>query len=231
MALSPIEITDLRPIRDLVYESLRSAIMKGHLEAGERLVESEIAERLQVSRTPVREALRMLEKDGIATSVPRRGTVVVGLKLEDAIEIYSILSVLEGLVAKLAAEHITQADLQLLQQLKAKKPPLGDFLEYARIFAEFNDILNRASRSTRLMQLMETYASQLSCLRYVSLDTPERQSAAWDEHLTIIEAIEKRDGLLAEERAKQHVQNAMEACAAWGKHLLKGTAGGAKITN
>ncbi len=67
------------------------------------------------------------------------------------------------------------------------------------------------------MQLMATYASLLSCLRYVSLDTPERQSAAWDEHIAIIEAIEKRDGLLAEERAKQHVQNAMEACAARGK--------------
>jgi len=217
MALSPIEITDLRPIRDLVYESLRNAIMKGHLEAGERLVESEIAERLQVSRTPVREALRMLEKDGIAVSVPRRGTVVVGLKLEDALEIYSILSVLEGLVARLAAEHSTPEELAQLKRLKAKKPPLGDFAEYARIFAEFNTILNRASRSTRLMQLMETYASQLACLRYVSLDTPQRQSAAWDEHLTIIEAIEKRDGALAEQRAKQHVQNAMEACAARGK--------------
>jgi len=223
MALSPIAITDLRPIRDLVYESLRSAIMQGHLEAGERLVESEIAERLQVSRTPVREALRMLEKDGIAVSVPRRGTVVVGLKLEDALEIYSILSVLEGLVAKLAAEHITLAELQQLKQLKAKKPPLGDFAEYARIFAEFNNILNRASRSARLMQLMETYASQLSCLRYVSLDTPERQCAAWDEHLTIIEAIEQRNGELAEQRAKLHVQHAMEACAAPGKRKAMAT--------
>lgn len=217
MVLSPLELTDLRPIRDLVYESLRSAIMQGHLEAGERLVESELAERLQVSRTPVREALRMLEKDGIAVSIPRRGTVVVGLKIEDAVEIYSILSVLEGLVARLAARHITADELQRLRQLKSKKPAPGDFAEYARIFAEFNAILNRASRSTRLVQLMDTYASQLSCLRYVSLDTPERQGAAWDEHLAIIEALEARDGLLAEQRAKQHVQHAMDACTARAK--------------
>ncbi|MBS4055118.1 MAG: GntR family transcriptional regulator [Thermaerobacter sp.] len=217
MALYPIEITDLRPIRDIVYESLRSAIMMGHLAPGERLVESEVADRLQVSRTPVREALRMLEKDGIAVSVPRRGTVVVGLKIEDALEIYNILSVLEGLVARLAAQNITPEEITALKELKRHKPPLGDFAEYARIFAEFNAILNRASRSERLIRLMDTYASQLSCLRYVSLDSPERQSASWDEHLGLIEAIEARDELLAEERAKQHVAKAMLACAARAK--------------
>lgn len=217
MALYPIEITDLRPIRDIVYESLRSAIMMGHLAPGERLVESEVADRLQVSRTPVREALRMLEKDGIAVSVPRRGTVVVGLKIEDALEIYNILSVLEGLVARLAAQNITPEEITALKELKRHKPPLGDFAEYARIFAEFNAILNRASRSERLIRLMDTYASQLSCLRYVSLDSPERQSASWDEHLGLIEAIEARDELLAEDRAKQHVAKAMLACAARAK--------------
>jgi len=217
MALYPIEINDLRPIRDIVYESLRSAIMTGHLAPGERLVESEVADRLKVSRTPVREALRMLEKDGIAVSVPRRGTVVVGLKVEDALEIYNILSVLEGLVARLAASHITPEELRALKDLKKSKPPLGDFAEYARIFAEFNAILNRASRSKRLISLMDTYASQLTCLRYVSLDSPERQSASWDEHLGIIEAIERRDGPLAELRAKQHVAHAMQACEARAK--------------
>jgi len=214
MTLFPIELSDMRPIRDLVYESLRNAIMTGHLAPGERLVESEVADKLAVSRTPVREALRMLEKDGIAVAVPRRGTVVVGLKVEDALEIYNILSVLEGLVARLAAQHITPEEIQALKELKKSKPPLGAFTEYARIFAEFNAILNRASRSERLIRLMDTYASQLSCLRYVSLDTPERQSASWDEHLGIIEAIELRDGRLAEERAKEHVAHAMQAVTA-----------------
>lgn len=218
MTWEPIVATDLRSVRDLVYERLRLAIIEGQLEPGERLIESEVALRFGVSRTPVREALRMLEKDGIAHTMPRRGTVVAGFTVEAAIEIYTILSVLEGLVARLAATNITEQELAALHKLTAQKPPPGSFATYVKVFAEMNDILNRASHSQRLTQLMDTFSGQLNCVRLVSLNTPQRQSQAWDEHLGIIEAIAAGDAHLAETRARKHVEGAREACLAWTKH-------------
>jgi DNA-binding GntR family transcriptional regulator len=143
--------------------------------------------------------------------------VVAGFTVEAAIEIYTILSVLEGLVARLAAVNITEQELAALHRLTAKKPPPGHFDTYVTIFAELNEILNRASRSQRLKQLMDTFSGQLNCVRLVSLITPERQSKAWDEHLSIIEAVAAGDPDLAEARARKHVEGAREACQAWTK--------------
>ena len=91
-----IEITDLRPIRDIVYQRLRSAIIGGQLEQGERLVETLISENMGVSRTPVREAFRQLEIEGLAENIPRKGTIVKGISKKDIIEIYEIREMLEG---------------------------------------------------------------------------------------------------------------------------------------
>ncbi len=217
MTWEPIVSTDIKSVRDLVYDRLRAAIMEGLLEPGERLIETEVALRFGVSRTPVREALRMLEKDGIVQTLPRRGAVVAGFTLETAIEIYTILSVLEGLVARLAATNITERELDELRRLTSQKPPSGQFDTYVTIFAELNEILNKASRSQRLKQIMDTFSRQLNCVRLVSLSNPVRQSQAWDEHLGIIEALEARDPELAEARARKHVEGAREACYVWAR--------------
>lgn len=212
VSLSPVELTDLRPIRDIVYDSLREAIVKGRLAAGERLVESQLAEQLGVSRTPVREALRMLEQDGMAVAIPRRGTVVAGLKREDAIEIYNIRAVLEGLAARLAAVSITPEEIsQLRGLLEQLNPALSGGEHYMKVHAQFNQILIRASRSPRIAQLLDTFSGQLGSLRGISLTTPERRMQAWKEHNAIVDALENRDSDLAEVLAKKHVENAKSA--------------------
>lgn len=217
LSWSPIVTTDIKSVRDLVYERLKTAIMQGHLEPGERLVETELALRFGVSRTPIREALRMLEKDGIVETLPSRGAVVAGVSVETAVEIYTILSVLEGLVSRLAAQHVTDEEAEEMRRLTSVKPPLGAYDEYVRIFVELNDLMVKASRSARLTQLMETFSGQLSCVRFLSLANKSRQSQAWDEHLGIIEAIAARDADLAEALTRKHVEGAREACIAWSK--------------
>lgn len=212
MNFTPIDPTDLRPIRDIVYESLRDAIMQGQCEAGERLVELQLAEQFSVSRTPVREALRMLEQDGLAVAVPRRGTVVSRLMQDDAIEIYDLRAVLEGLSARLAAERITEREIrQLRVRLQRMLPQSENRNLYMKAHAEFNEIIIAASRSLRVAQLINTFAGQLRGLRGVSLTSRERQEEAWREHEAIVDALERRDTTVAEALARQHVEHAKKA--------------------
>ncbi|KAF0193722.1 MAG: transcriptional regulator GntR family [Bacillota bacterium] len=210
--LTPVEVTDLRPIRDIVHEKLRTAIMRGELPSGERLFDTQLAKQLGVSRTPVREALRMLEQEALIVVTPRRGTIVYRLKQEDAIEIYNIRSVLEGLALRLAAQNITHQEIvQLREKLEKMRPLPENLAGYMAVHVEFNSIIIGASRSPRIEQLVASFASQLRNLRGISLTTPERQLLAWKEHCAIADAIESRDAELAEMLARRHVERAKEA--------------------
>lgn len=212
MNFAPIDPTDPRPIRDIVYATLRDALLQGHCEAGERLVETQLAQQLRVSRTPVREALRMLEQDGLAVAVPRRGTVVAKLKIDDAVEIYDLRAVLEGLCARLAAEQITERELkQLRGKLEKMRPHSANHKAYMKAHADFNQIIIAASRSERIALLIDTFAGQLRRLRGVSLASKERQEEAWKEHEAIVEALIARDSVRAEALARQHVEHAKRA--------------------
>lgn len=111
-----IEVTDLRPIREIVFERLRKAIIDGNLEPGDRLVETFIAENMGVSRTPVREAFRQLEIEGLAENIPRKGTIVKGISKEDIIEIYQIREVLEGLAFRLTCSRISEEQIVELKE-------------------------------------------------------------------------------------------------------------------
>ncbi|MDP3487149.1 MAG: GntR family transcriptional regulator [Bacillota bacterium] len=209
IALEPIDYSDLRPIRDIVYENLRSAIMKGQLKSGERLVENQLAEQLGVSRTPVREALRMLEQDGLAIALPRRGTVVAGLRREEAIEIYNIRGVLEGLVARLAAQYIYPEDIkQLREKLEKMRPNTKNVEGVLSVHAEYMSIIVSASRSPRIGQMLDNIFWQVRSLRGVSLTTPARQHQAWHEHIAIVDALEEHNPDKVEQIARQHVENA-----------------------
>ncbi|HHW27531.1 MAG TPA: GntR family transcriptional regulator [Firmicutes bacterium] len=210
--LTPVDITDPRPIRDIVHDILRSAIIGGRFVPGDRLVESQLAQQLCVSRTPVREALRMLVKDGFAVEIPRRGTVVAGLNRDDAIDIYDLRAVIEGLCARRAASNITARELRSLRNLLESMRPGSENREaYMKAHARFNAIIIGASRSHRIAQFIDNLAGQIRCLRGVSLTTQERQKQAWEEHAAIVEALAARDGERAEQLARQHAENAKKA--------------------
>jgi len=113
----PIKLDSYKPLRELVSDALREAIMNGTLHAGERLMEIQLAEEMGVSRTPVREAIRKLELEGFVVMIPRKGAYVSDISLKDINDVFEIRTALDALAAGLAAERITDDELELLERL------------------------------------------------------------------------------------------------------------------
>ncbi|MBV7275989.1 GntR family transcriptional regulator [Clostridium thailandense] len=211
-----IETTDLRPIREIVLERLRMAIIDGTLEQGDRLVETTVAENMGVSRTPVREAFRQLEIEGLAENVPRKGTIVKGISKKDIIEIYEIREMLEGLEFRLACFNISESQIS---ELKGKISIMEQYIDnnditgYWKAHGEFHDIILYCSGNKRLIDQMKQIYEYLSRLRNFTLVMNERRLQAMKEHKALIEAFEKKDEMLAEKIGREHTVNAKKFLA------------------
>ncbi|WP_238859158.1 GntR family transcriptional regulator [Clostridium sp. YIM B02569] len=206
-----IESTDLRPIREIVLERLRKAIMNGSFQSGDRLVETSIAEGMGVSRTPVREAFRQLEIEGLAENVPRKGTIVKGISKRDILEIYQIREVLEGLAFRLACANISKERILELREMLLKMEQSinnNDIKEYWRLHSEFHSSIMYLSNNQRLIDQMKQIYEYLSKLRNFTLVMNKRRSIAMEEHKALIEAFEKKDEILAEQIGREHTLNA-----------------------
>lgn len=206
-----IESTDLRPIRQIVLERLRKAIMAGILKPGDRLVETFIAEGMGVSRTPVREAFRQLEIEGLAENLPRRGTIVKGISKADILEIYDIREVLEGLAFRLACSNISDSKIsELKDKLLIMEQCIEneDINEYWKVHGEFHDSILNLSNNKRLIDQMKQIYEYLSKLRNFTLVMNKRRAVAMKEHKALIEAFEKKDEILAEQIGREHTVNA-----------------------
>ena len=155
--LTPIKLDSYQPLREVVCETLRDAIRKGVLAPGERLMEIQLAEELGVSRTPVREAIRKLELEGYVIMMPRRGTYVANLSIRDVNEVFEIRTSLDSLASGLAAERITDEELEHLQRLLVS---IGEYIEegdmdkIVETDMEFHDLLYQASRNSRLVGII-----------------------------------------------------------------------------
>lgn len=206
-----IKENDLRPIREIVLESLRKAIFENRLKPGDRLVETSIAEAMGVSRTPVREALRQLELEGLATNLPRKGTVVNGISVEKALEMYDIREVLEGLAARLACINIPIKKLRHLKKIVENMNLSIENKDNDLLFAlheEWNEALLTLSQNETLEKEMRGLYEHLGRLRVVSLYDMNFQKQAKLEYENILAAIEEGNETKAEEYAKEHVRKA-----------------------
>jgi DNA-binding GntR family transcriptional regulator len=209
--LLQIKLDNYKPLRELVFESLREAIFQGTLRPGERLMEIQLAEEMGVSRTPVREAIRKLELEGLAVMVPRKGAYVAGLSMKDIIEVFEIRGALEGLAAELAAERITEEELEELERDLVKTTESidsGDLSRYVAMDIDFHGQLYKASRNERLTQIINNLREKIQRFRTTSLSLPGRMKAALEEHKKIVEAVSGRDGILARRLAEEHIENA-----------------------
>ena len=209
-------VPPVRSIREAVYEQLKQAVLSGAFDDGERLVEHDLAERLSVSRTPVREALKRLESEGLLTALPRQGLVAKKYTNEEIREIYMIRIALESLAAEYAAMNATDEDIAELEVLAdemervATDPQAADEA-YFEAHRSFSEAFNRASRMPTLVRLIESLREQLSRFRRVSLRGKARRDAAQQEHRELLEAIRRKDPELAIERTRQHIENALKA--------------------
>lgn len=212
--LLPIKLDSYKPLREVVSEALREAIVAGILQPGERLMEIQLAEELGVSRTPVREAIRKLELEGFVVMVPRRGTYVADLSIKDINEVYEIRTSLDVLAAGLAAERITEEELEQMERLLVE---IGEYMDkedidrIVEVDTKFHDILYRASRNDRLVGIIFNLREQFTRFRTVSIAYPGRQKNTLEEHRKLLEAIAQRNVDMAQQLAREHMENAEQA--------------------
>jgi DNA-binding GntR family transcriptional regulator len=194
---------------EYVLERIRESIQNGDYKPGERLTELELAERLGVSRTPVREALRRLESDGLLVFEPWRGVVVAELDHQQVGELYTMREVLEGTAARLAAKHISEAEMGVLETLLAKEAKqLKKPHELANTNRHFHHAIHASAHNRYLMQTLGTLRDSLALLHGTTFSVAGRARVAHGEHKDIVAAIVQRDGSAAEEAARAHIRGA-----------------------
>lgn len=216
----PVKLDNYKPLREIVFEHLREAIIGGNLRPGERLMEMQLAEEMGVSRTPVREAIRKLELEGLVIMVPRRGAYVSDLSIKDVAETYEIRAALEALAAGLAAERITADESEELERILVSIGQCianNDLERSIELDEQFHNVLYRASKNERLVQIINNLREQIQRFRATSLGTPGRLEAVFSEHTKIAEAISDRNAALAERLAMEHIENAENALLEWKK--------------
>ena len=207
--LQPIRLDVYKPLREIVSDALRQAIRDGLLPPGERLMEIPLAEELGVSRTPIREAIRILEQEGLVVMIPRRGTYVADMSLKDVTEVFELRSILEELAAELAAERITNEEIEALEQHLVE---IGNYMnennldKVVQADILFHEILYKASRNDRLVEMINNLREQTLRFRTLSMSQTGRLAKTWDEHRQLVEAISDRDVERARQIARIHME-------------------------
>ncbi len=205
------KLENYKPLREIVFEAMREAIINGQLKAGERLMEVQLAEEMGVSRTPVREAIRKLELEGFVVMIPRKGAYVADFSTKDVADVFEIRSALEALAAGLACERITEEELDELERLLirvADCAAANDLETMVEVDTQFHDVLYRASRNDRLVQIINNLREHIQRFRAISMGTPGRMRETLEEHKQLVEAINARNVALAQRLAQGHIENA-----------------------
>ena len=209
--LEKLRLENYKPLREIVFENLREAILTGKLEPGQRLMEVSLAEQLGVSRTPVREAIRKLELEGLVVMIPRKGAYVADVSLKDIIEVLEIRAALEGLAASLASERMSEEDLERLEVTSyefKKSLENGTVEEMVEKDVEFHDLIFNATNNQKLVQINNTLREQVYRFRITYISDFDTSKKLVQEHQQIIEAISNRDSRMAMEQAMSHIENA-----------------------
>ncbi len=192
-----------------VYGLLLDAVDRGELAPGTRLIETELARRFGVSRTPVREALNRLESHGVVARDARRGVVVAALDYDQLGELYDVREVVEGLAARLAARRASPAEIAVLREMvEEDRARAADDVGLAQSNKRFHRQLHRASHNRYLVDMLQGMRRSLVLLSGTTLSVPARRSASVDEHDAIVRALEARDEDAAEAATRTHIANA-----------------------
>jgi len=196
-----------RTMQEIVYDTIRDAILGGRYRPGQRLVADELAKEIGVSRMPVREALHRLEATGLVTLTPHRGAVVNELSESEIIEIYHIRAVLDGLATRLAAPHLAKPDYDRLNAIldeMAAAAKLKDLDRVLRVNRDFHQCIWQAAHAPRLHSLLENLYDASQRFRHISILLPGRLEQLTQEHRRIAQALARGDVEKAERFAIEH---------------------------
>lgn len=212
-----LQTYDFLPLRDEVFNTLRERILKGDLKPGERLMEIHLADQLGVSRTPIREAIRMLELEGLVKMVPRKGAQVAKISREDVQDVLEVRKALDTLAVKLACDRITEDEIA---KLKAEEDKFESTLktEDATLIAEadvaFHDVIQVASKNKRLKNMISNLAERIYRYRFEYIkQQSDGGKTLIDEHREIIKCIEEKDVEAAIRAIELHIDNQEKSIA------------------
>lgn len=215
------EVTDKYSLRGRVFHKLRDDILSGKYEEHEELKEVAIGEEMGVSRTPVREAFRQLELEGLIQIIPNKGAYVTGITEKDVKDIYMIRSLLEGLAARWATEHITDEQMEEMEEnvyLAKFHAEKGHLEQLAELDGRFHEIIYEACNSKMLEHQLKDFHQYVLRVRKKTLSAVTRGLASNQEHEMIMEAIKAKNGDEAERLANRHMINAYENMVKNGLH-------------
>ena len=204
----------LLPLRDVVFNTLRQEILTGELKPGERLMEIHLANKLGVSRTPIREAIHMLELEGLVTMIPRRGAEVAQITEKSMNDVLEVRRALDALCAELACKRITEEELVRLGQACdsfEKAVATGDVNEIAKADVALHDIIVQATGNRRLISLVNNLSEQMYRYRFEYIKEISRHEQLICEHKAILESIRERDKEKASAASRIHIDNQEKA--------------------
>jgi DNA-binding GntR family transcriptional regulator len=198
------------PLRDVVFNTLRKAILTGELKPGERLLEIQLANQLGVSRTPIREAIRKLELEGLVIMMPRRGAEVAQITEKGLRDVLEVRRALDALCTELACDRITEEEKQRLRDACdefEKATATGDATVIAAADVALHDIIVEATRNQRLIQLINNLSEQMYRYRFEYIKDENQHNNLVEEHRMIYESIVRCDKEGAAKAAKLHIDN------------------------
>lgn len=205
---------DLISLRERVYLHIKDLILEGEFKTGDRLVERELAERLNISRTPIREALFRLESQGFVKTVPRKGVIVADISEKEIIEVFTILSSLEVLAAKLAAQKLDDDTRnKFMDYIKKVEDCLKDENDsnFSHLHGELNHLLYSSAKNSKLYEMLSGLSDYIRAFAKTGYRNPGRPKQSMQEHLRIMEAIVNQEVEMAEYLTKIHIENSRKA--------------------
>lgn len=201
---------DFLPLRDVVFRTLRQAILTGEMKPGERLLEIHLANKLGVSRTPIREAIRMLELEGLVIMVPRRGAQVAQITEKSMSDVLEVRCALDELAVELACARITEeekAELVAACEAFEKATLTGQVHVIAKADVEFHDIIFKAAGNPRLTQMINNLAEQMYRYRFEYIKDESQHQMLVKEHRRICESISSKDVAASKSAIREHIEN------------------------
>ncbi len=205
-----VNINEYLPLRDVVFNTLRQAILKGELKPGERLMEIQLAQRLGVSRTPIREAIRKLELEGLVTMVPRKGAEVAKITEKSLRDVLEVRKALEELAMQIACDKIsvdTIEDLEIALEDFKKAISSKELTAIAEADVNFHDVIYNATSNDKLIQILNNLREQMYRYRIEYIKDYNSHARIIEEHELIIECLKKQDKAQATLAICNHIDN------------------------
>ena len=209
-----LQMDDYLPLRDVVFNTLREAILKGELKPGERLMELHLANRLGVSRTPIREAIRMLEQEGLAVTIPRKGAQVAKMTEKDLQDVLEVREALDALAVVCACKRMTSEQMEELKvTMRAFEAATrgDDIRNIVETDEAFHNVIYKAANNPKLEAIVNNAREQMYRYRYEYVKDTSIYKQLIEEHRAMIEGFEKHDVEFVKKIMHSHLENQVAA--------------------